>query len=77
MGSIKKLREAYGLTRNQLADLFSIPLRTVQSWELGERSCPVYLFLMMEELLKVKAASGALERFRKDIPVAAEPEDHV
>ena len=66
MGNVKELREAYGLTRQQLAELFCIPLRTVQSWELGERSCPVYLFLMMEELLEVKAASGALERFRKE-----------
>lgn len=77
MDSVKKLREEYGLTRQQLAELFSIPLRTVQSWELGERACPVYLFLMMEELLEVKAASGALERFRKNIPVAPAPADQV
>lgn len=60
MPDIKKLREKYKLTRQQFSDLFCIPLRTVQSWELGERSCPYYVFRMMEELLEVYRLSGAL-----------------
>lgn len=66
MGDIKELREQYQLTRQQFSDLFCVPLRTVQSWELGERSCPLYVFLMMEELLEVKRLSGALEGFRRE-----------
>ena len=65
MPNIKDLRERYQLTRVQFSDLFCIPLRTVQSWELGERSCPVWVFGMLEELLEVKRRSGALEGFRK------------
>jgi DNA-binding transcriptional regulator YiaG len=65
MPNIKDLRERYQLTRLQFSDLFCIPLRTVQSWELGERSCPLYVFRMMEELLEVYRLSGALEGFRK------------
>jgi len=51
--SVKDLRERYDLTRRQFADLFGIPLRTVQSWEIGTRSCPAYVFRMMERLLEV------------------------
>lgn len=64
MDSIKDLRERYQLTRAQFSELFGIPLRTVQSWELGERSCPVWVFGMLEELLEAKRLSGALEGFR-------------
>lgn len=62
---IKNLREHYQLTRQQFADIFCIPLRTAQSWELGERSCPAYVFRMIEELLEHYRLSGALERFRE------------
>ena len=65
MPSVKELRERYQLTRQQFSDLFCVPLRTVQSWELGERSCPLYVFRMMEELLEFYRLSGALEGFRK------------
>ena len=65
MNNIKDLRERYQLTRQQFSDLFCVPLRTVQSWELGERSCPLYVFRMMEELLEFYRLSGALEGFRK------------
>ena len=77
MTNIKDLRERYQLTRNQFADLFCIPYRTVQSWELELRSCPLYVFRMMEELLEVYKRSGALDELRKDLPVDSESEDHV
>lgn len=65
MSDIKDLRERYKLTRQQFSNLFSIPLRTVQSWELGERSCPLYVYLMAEELLELKDLHGELQGFRK------------
>lgn len=66
MSDIKDLRERYKLTRQQFSDLFCIPVRTVQSWELGERSCPLYVYLMMEELLELKDLHGELQPFRKE-----------
>lgn len=63
--NVKELRERYKLTRSQFAELFGIPLRTVQSWELGERSCPVWVFRVLEELLEYKRRTGALEGFRE------------
>ena len=65
MSEVKELRERYKLTRQQFADLFCIPVRTVQSWELGDRACPYYVFRMIEELLEVYRLSGALEGYKE------------
>jgi DNA-binding transcriptional regulator YiaG len=65
MSDIKELRNRYQLTRQQFSDLFCIPVRTVQSWELEERACPYYLYRMAEELLMFYLATGQLEAFRK------------
>lgn len=64
MVDVKGLRERYKLTRAQFAEVFGIPVRTVQSWELGERACPLWVFQMMEELLEFRKLSGALEGCR-------------
>ena len=40
-----------GVKQTALASRFSIPLRTVQGWTLGERSCPSYVRLMIAEIL--------------------------
>ena len=64
MGDVKQLRERYGLTRQQFCAAFSIPYATLQSWELGRRSCPEYVFRMMEMLLHLSERTGGLEAFR-------------
>ncbi len=46
--TVKDLRNLLGLSQQKFGDKYHIPLRTVQSWESGERSCPVYVI----ELLK-------------------------
>ena len=66
MGDVKVLRERYGLTREQFCDAFCIPYRTLQSWELGLRSCPYYVFRMMEMLLFLSERSGGLEAFKNE-----------
>lgn len=75
MGNIKELREKYGLTRQQFSDAFSIPYRTLQSWELGVRSCPVYVFRMMEMLLYLSERTGGLKAFREGAAVGTTIED--
>lgn len=65
MGNVKDLREKYGLTRRQFCDAFGIPYVTVQSWELGLRSCPVYVFRMMDMLLELSERLGGLEAFKR------------
>lgn len=44
---LKSLREETGLPRNKFADLFGIPLRTVEDWEAGRRKMPEYLLRLM------------------------------
>ena len=65
MGDVKQLRERFGLTRDQFCDAFCIPYRTLQSWELGARRCPLYVFRMMEMLLELSERSGGLEVFKR------------
>lgn len=50
--TFKELREASGMSRQQFMDYFSIPYRTIQSWELGDRQCPAYLLELMEYKLR-------------------------
>lgn len=66
MGDVKLLRERFGLTREQFCDVFCIPYRTLQSWELGARRCPLYVFRMMEMLLELSERTGGLEAFKKE-----------
>lgn len=65
MQNTKELRERFGLTRKELSSFFHVPPRTIQSWELGDRSCPVYVFEMMEEILYLYQESGALARWKE------------
>ena len=43
MQSIKEIRQSTGLSQQKFCDLLNIPLRTMQAWETGERSCPEYV----------------------------------
>lgn len=50
--NIKALREKYNLSRKQFIEMFDIPYRTLQDWELGSRKCPEYLFKLIEYKLE-------------------------
>lgn len=41
------LRKSTGMNRRQFAEYFGIPYRTVQDWELGNRTMPEYLLRLM------------------------------
>ena len=49
--TVRDLLGAAGLTQTALAARFCIPLRTVQNWSTGARECPIYVRLMMADLL--------------------------
>jgi DNA-binding transcriptional regulator YiaG len=72
MGDVKRLRERFGLSREQFCDAFDIPYRTLQSWELGTRSCPVYVYRMMKMLLTLSELHGTLEAFKNGVVDDAE-----
>jgi DNA-binding transcriptional regulator YiaG len=49
-----QLRKETGMNRREFAEYFSIPYRTVQDWELGNRTMPEYLFRLMEYKIKME-----------------------
>jgi len=49
-----KLRKDTGMNRKEFAAYFGIPYRTVQDWELGNRSMPDYLLRLMCYKLSVE-----------------------
>ena len=53
--TIKEARQAAGLTQKQMSDFFEIPLRTIESWDAGDRKPPAYVEkLIVEKLLSMK-----------------------
>lgn len=51
--TLPDLLARYHLTQTAFSRYFSIPLRTVQHWYLGERQCPAYLLTMAAEILRM------------------------
>ena len=51
--TLPNLLSRYHLTQTAFSRYFSIPLRTVQHWYLGERQCPPYLLTMAAEILRL------------------------
>lgn len=49
--SIKDICAAAGLSQRKFAEKFCIPYRTVENWCVGVRECPIYVRLMMQQLL--------------------------
>ena len=49
--SVKQICKMAGMTQTAMADRFSIPQRTFGNWCTGERTCPEYTKLMMQEIL--------------------------
>ena len=49
--SVKDIAKDAGLSQRKLAERFCISYRTVENWCDGQRSCPIYIRLMMQEIL--------------------------
>lgn len=49
--TVKQIAADAGLSQRKLAERFGIPYRTVENWCSGARECPVYVRLMMQEIL--------------------------
>lgn len=48
---------AAGLSCRKLADRFAVPYRTMEDWSAGKSTCPIYVRLMMQELLGIYSPS--------------------
>ena len=49
--SVPDIAAAAGMSMRKLAERFCIPYRTVENWSAGSRSCPLYVSIMMQEIL--------------------------
>lgn len=49
-----KLRNSTGMSRKEFCAYFEIPYRTMQDWELGQRSMPGYLLRLMEYKVRME-----------------------
>ena len=61
MNTIKKLRQAAGMTQAAFAEYFDIPKRTIENWEGGQRQCPPYLFALIKYKLEKEGIIKAVE----------------
>ena len=43
MQTIREIRDITGLSRSAFCEMLNIPRRTLEKWEMGERSCPEYV----------------------------------
>ena len=48
------LRTASGMSRKDFAAYFGLPYRTLQDWELGNRTAPEYLVALIEYKLRIE-----------------------
>lgn len=46
--TIKEIRKNAGLTQKQLSELTGIPKRTIENWEIGSRTPPDWVLVLLE-----------------------------
>lgn len=49
---IKRIRAMTGLSQSKFAERYSIPVKTLQNWEINRRQVPVYLLKLLERVVK-------------------------
>ena len=59
--TIAEIKAASGFTQRQLSDHLGIPLRTIEDWLSGKRSCPPYVLSLIEFRLRSEGVIGAVE----------------
>ena len=51
---IKELREETGMSQQQFANYFGLPLRTLQGWEQDRRKPPDYLVELLKRIWELE-----------------------
>lgn len=52
MNEIRELRLITGLTQTKFGELYDIPMRTIQNWELGVTTPPPYVVNLLRRAVK-------------------------
>lgn len=59
---MKELRELLGLTQKEFALKFGFNLRTLQQWEQGRASTPVYLIPLVKRVIELETENAKLSK---------------
>ena len=59
---MKELRELLGLTQKEFALKFGFNLRTLQQWEQGRASTPVYLIPLVKRVIELESQNAKLSK---------------
>lgn len=59
---ILELRKLTGLTQTKFGNAYSIPLRSIQNWENGQRECPPYVEKLLERVVLEDLAAGKFKK---------------
>lgn len=62
---MKELRELLGLTQKEYALKFGFNLRTLQQWEQGRASTPVYLIPLVKRVIELESENAKLSKIKK------------
>lgn len=62
---MKELRELLGLTQKEFALKFGFNLRTLQQWEQGRASIPVYLIPLVKRVIELESKNAKLNKIKK------------
>lgn len=46
--TVKEMRTLLGLSQKAFGEKYQIPMRTIQDWEAGKRTPPIYVMLLLE-----------------------------
>lgn len=66
--SIRIARKAAGLTQQQLADKYKIPLRTVVDWDRGVRTPPEYLKDLLLRCIAIDFPTEPVQALSEQVP---------
>ncbi len=67
MKDIKGLRTHLKMSQSQFGQYFGIPLRTVQNWESGQSSPPLYVIDMMNRIIGLEEEVSGLAGRSKNL----------
>lgn len=70
---IKEIRLISNLSQVKFCDKYGIPLRTLQSWEIGERKPPEYLLKLLERAIREDRESELLAAVDRKVEEARNP----
>lgn len=46
--TVKEIRELTNLSQKEFSEKYHIPKRSIENWETGTRSCPIYVLELLE-----------------------------